>query len=60
VTSRTDPLSDTECERNHRVVSEASILVEETLRFKFFRIWVCLWVVQNCPEISDKCPDSGG
>src|SRR6266850_433817 len=52
VTSRTDPPSDTECEGNRRIVLEASILVEKSLWFKFFRIWVCLWVVQNCPEAS--------
>ena len=52
VTSRTDPPADTECEGNRRIVSEASVLVEKTLRFEFFRIWVYLWVVQNCPEAS--------
>jgi len=52
VTSRTGPLADTERESNRRVVSEASILIEKTLWPKFLRIWVYLWVVQNCPEAS--------
>jgi hypothetical protein len=52
VTSRTDPLANPKCQADHWVISEISIFVEKTLWIEFFRIWVYLWVMQDCPDTS--------
>jgi hypothetical protein len=52
MTSRTDSFADAKYQGQCWVVLEVPILVEKTLRFKCFWIWVDLRIVKDCPEIS--------
>ena len=52
MTSGTNPLADTKCEGNRRVISKAPIFLKKTFGSKLLWIWVYLWIVQDCPAIS--------
>ncbi len=49
VTSRTDPLPNPKHKRERRVVPDAPVVIEKTLGFEFFRVWVQFRVVQDRP-----------
>ena len=40
MTSRTDPLANSERQSDHWIVSQRSIVVEEALWLKFLWIWI--------------------
>jgi hypothetical protein len=52
MTPGTNPLADTKCQGNRRVISEAPVFLKETFRSEFLWIWVYLWIVQDCPATS--------
>jgi hypothetical protein len=52
VTSRTDPFANPKHQCECRVVSDGPIFIKKTLGLEFVWLWVCLWVMQNCPETS--------
>jgi hypothetical protein len=60
VTSRADPLANPEHQREYRIVSDSPIFVEKTFRLEFVGLWVCLWVMKNCPETSHSDKQSDG
>ena len=50
MTTGTGPLADPECQRDHWILSQASVFIEEPLRLERLWIWIYIRVVQNCPD----------